>query len=327
MEQKIDFVVTWVDGSDEAWLKERSKYHMSEGTDVRNMRYRDWDNLQYWFRAVEQFAPWVNKIHFVTWGHVPSWLNLENPKLNIVKHSDFIPEEYLPVFNSVAIEVHLHRIQGLSENFVYFCDDFFLMQKCKTTDFFRAGLPTDTCYFEPVIANVNRDMWHWHLYNDYSIYFKYIEKKQILKNILKYCNVRYKKSFFTNALNICIRNFFIHSLHVPVSLKKETFKYLWENEHEILQHTAKSRFRSMDNNSLEMMRGYQLITGKFKPIHKKLIVVNTSDILFTKSVIEQKNYKYICLNDDTCDDEFEQSKREINHSFEHVFPFKSSFEK
>ena len=193
----IDFVIIWVDGNDPKCRAVKNQYdpNPEAGEDDQEVRYRDWDNLQYWFRAVEQFAPWVNKIHFVTWGHVPSWLNLENPKLNIVKHSDFIPEEYLPVFNSVAIEVHLHRIQGLSENFVYFCDDFFLMQKCKTTDFFRAGLPTDTCYFEPVIANVNRDMWHWHLYNDYSIYFKYIEKKQILKNILKYCNIRYKKVF------------------------------------------------------------------------------------------------------------------------------------
>ena len=35
----IDFVVTWVDGNDP------------------NVRFRDWDNMQYWFRAVEKFAP------------------------------------------------------------------------------------------------------------------------------------------------------------------------------------------------------------------------------------------------------------------------------
>lgn len=40
--------------------------------DIREERYRDWDNLQYWFRGVEKFAPWVRKIHFVTWGHLRS---------------------------------------------------------------------------------------------------------------------------------------------------------------------------------------------------------------------------------------------------------------
>ena len=60
-----------------------------KNADNRNVRFRDWDNMQYWFRAVEKFAPWVNKIHFVTYGHLPKWLNINNPKLNIAKHSDF----------------------------------------------------------------------------------------------------------------------------------------------------------------------------------------------------------------------------------------------
>ena len=36
--------------------------------DDRKERYRDWDLLRYWFRGVERFAPWVRRIHFVTWG-------------------------------------------------------------------------------------------------------------------------------------------------------------------------------------------------------------------------------------------------------------------
>lgn len=27
-----------------------------------DVRYRDWEFMKYWFRAVEQNAPWVNKI-------------------------------------------------------------------------------------------------------------------------------------------------------------------------------------------------------------------------------------------------------------------------
>ncbi len=32
MENKIDFVILWVDGSDEAWLDERRKYSGDENT-------------------------------------------------------------------------------------------------------------------------------------------------------------------------------------------------------------------------------------------------------------------------------------------------------
>ncbi len=56
MENKIDFVILWVDGSDEAWLDERRKYSGDENTGSKS-RYRDWNNLQYWFRGVEKLCP------------------------------------------------------------------------------------------------------------------------------------------------------------------------------------------------------------------------------------------------------------------------------
>ena len=103
--QNIDFVITWVDGNDPEWQREKKARlgHMGipASVDDRKERYRDWDNLQYWFRGVEKYAPWVRKIHFVTWGHLPKWLNTEHPKLNIVRHEDFIPEKFRPTFNQI----------------------------------------------------------------------------------------------------------------------------------------------------------------------------------------------------------------------------------
>lgn len=142
---EMDFVIAWVDGNDPAWQKEKRKTeHVPEVTaeaDDRNERYRDWDNLQYWFRGVEQFAPWVRKIHFVTWGHFPKWLNTEHPKLHIVKHEDFIPSEFLPTFNSHTIEWNFHRILGLSERFVYFNDDMFLLNQIHPENFSSGKSP------------------------------------------------------------------------------------------------------------------------------------------------------------------------------------------
>ena len=67
----IDFVLFWVDPANEQWQKEKAEYRAKAFGDQKQeanlaIRYRDWDNLQYWFRGVEKYAPWVRKIFFVT---------------------------------------------------------------------------------------------------------------------------------------------------------------------------------------------------------------------------------------------------------------------
>src|SRR5690554_53344 len=136
----MDFVLIWVDGSDPNWQAQKNLYSGKPAGDSP-ARFRDWDILKYWFRGVEKFAPWVNKIFFVTWGHVPEFLNLEHPKLVIVRHEDYIPKEYLPTFSANVIETNLHRIEGLSDKFVYFNDDVFITKKVTKEDFFKNGLP------------------------------------------------------------------------------------------------------------------------------------------------------------------------------------------
>ena len=144
MRSAIDFVITWVDDTDPVWLADRERYCGIPAVSG-NCRFRDWGLLRFWFRGVEKFAPWVNKVHFVTYGHLPEWLNTDHPKINIVKHTDYIPEEYLPTFNSHTIELNLHRIPGLAEQFVYFNDDTFLLKSVLPEDFFENGLPKEMC--------------------------------------------------------------------------------------------------------------------------------------------------------------------------------------
>ena len=42
---KIDFVLPWVDGSDEAWIRQRNEYLNTRDGDLSNSRFRDWDNM------------------------------------------------------------------------------------------------------------------------------------------------------------------------------------------------------------------------------------------------------------------------------------------
>jgi hypothetical protein len=133
----IDFIIPWVDSSDPGWRKEFNEYKRIKEHDADKSNFRNWDNFHYWFRGVEKFAPWVNKIHFVTWGHLPKWLNPEHPKLNIINHEDYIPSEYLPTFSPQTIELNFHRIKKLSNEYVYFNDDTFLIDHVKKDDFFK----------------------------------------------------------------------------------------------------------------------------------------------------------------------------------------------
>jgi hypothetical protein len=138
----MDFIIPWVDSNDPKWRKELEK-HRKESGSAHEARFRDWENLKYWFRGVEKFAPWVDKIHFVTWGHLPEWLNTGHPKLNIVKHEDYIPQKYLPTFNSRTIDLNFHRIKDLNEEYVYFNDDMCLINRIEKECFFKNGKPCD----------------------------------------------------------------------------------------------------------------------------------------------------------------------------------------
>lgn len=139
----IDFVVTWLDSTDEEWQRQYAYYKKQCTGRQEAARFRNMDIFQYWFRAVEQYAPWVHKVFLVTNGTFPKWINKEHPKLVLVKHSDYIPKEFLPTFNSHTIELFIHKIPGLSEQFVYFNDDCFLNSPVLPETFFRNGLPCD----------------------------------------------------------------------------------------------------------------------------------------------------------------------------------------
>jgi hypothetical protein len=59
-----------------------------------------------------------------------------DPKISIITHEEILNTKYLPTFNSHSIESSLHHIQGLSNNFLYFNDDFILTAPCHKSDFF-----------------------------------------------------------------------------------------------------------------------------------------------------------------------------------------------
>jgi len=154
-QEKIDIVVLWVDGSDPEFIREKQKV-IGEMDSVDpyidgDMRYRDYGTFNNWFRMIENHAPWVNKVFLITNGQKPKWLNLTHPKLRWVTHKEFMPQEYLPSFNASAIEMNLHRIEDLSENYLYFNDDTYMIRDCKPSDFYKNGLPKLFAVYDAIV--------------------------------------------------------------------------------------------------------------------------------------------------------------------------------
>lgn len=327
MNKAIDFVICWVDGNDREWQKEKNKYDTMTQSDSRIIRYRDWDNLQYWFRGVEMFTPWVNKIHFITWGHIPSWLNIQHPKLNIVKHEDYIPHDYLPTFSARPIEINLHRIKGLSEQFVYFNDDMFILKSLKPKDFFINGLPRDTAVFDIAIKD---DGFHASaVYNSILLINKHFSKQQSIKNNkFKWYNLCYGKHLIRTLLLSPWKYFTgFYTPHLPNSFLKSTFQEVWNKETLILEQTSANKFRNNLDVTQYLFKFWQLASGQFVPRGNfgKAYSLG-SEFELARDAIEKQSYKMICLNDSDLIDDFNTRKDSLITTFNKILPSKSAFE-
>ncbi|XP_038170948.1 N-acetylglucosamine-1-phosphotransferase subunits alpha/beta [Arvicola amphibius] len=105
--------------------------------DVSASRFEDNEELRYSLRSIERHAPWVRNVFIVTNGQIPSWLNLDNPRVTIVTHQDIFRNlSHLPTFSSPAIESHIHRIEGLSQKFIYLNDDVMFGKDVWPDDFY-----------------------------------------------------------------------------------------------------------------------------------------------------------------------------------------------
>lgn len=329
----IDVVIPWVDGNDINWKKERNKYRYDETSSVHHFDYQDWGLLKYWFRGIEKYAPWVRNVFFITWGHVPEWLNINHPKLKIINHEDFIPEKYLPTFSSHTIELNFFRIKELSEHFVYFNDDMYLINQTKPEDFFKNGLPKDCAIQNPITPLNNNCISHLQL-TTIAVINQNFKKNEIIKNnIFKWFNFRYRELILLNMLFAPWNRFpGLLEQHVASSLLKSTYKSVWKKEYNLMDKTCSHKFRDfkVDVNQW-ILKEWQIASGNFEPrdinFGKLLSIYDVSSALKAKFAITNSNRKVLCINDHVNENNIDEIKTIVKNGFEIKFPNKSSYEK
>tara|TARA_B000000477_G_scaffold37340_1_gene31915 strand:- start:330 stop:1271 length:942 start_codon:yes stop_codon:yes gene_type:complete len=138
--EKIDAVITWVDGSEPNYQR-KLKEHLSNNDTIKR-QYLQANEINLCVASIVKYAPFIRKIFIVTDKQSPNLDSVKHivskEKIEIVDHEEIFRDniEFLPTFNIRSIDALLFRIKDLSEKFIYFNDDMFLVKKTNPEDWF-----------------------------------------------------------------------------------------------------------------------------------------------------------------------------------------------
>lgn len=230
--EPIDIVYTWVSDSDPQWLANKSLYS-GRSDSHSDTRFVDYEQLRYSLRSVASYAKFIRNIYIVTDNQIPYWLDTDHEKIKIINHSDiFEDKSALPVFNSVAIESWIHKIDGLSDNFIYANDDYFFGSPVTKSHFIHSN-GVAKLFLEPIP-------------NAFGEVFEDNEPTNQL-------------SLFTAECFYKVYNRWpsFWPLHAPMVKNIKTIEGMKEKFHELMTKTSRSRFRETGTISpLYLMSSY-----------------------------------------------------------------------
>lgn len=154
-ENKIDFVIAYVNPNDPDWLKIAEEKGVFDDTasGKKEIRYQDDGTIELAVDSIRKFCPWAGDIYlllFDSLGQLPESLK---DKVKVIWHSEFIPEQYRPCFNSSCIEIFMPFLPRVSETFIYMNDDMIITRPLSKSLFIRNGLPRHDCRVIPAVNN------------------------------------------------------------------------------------------------------------------------------------------------------------------------------
>lgn len=294
----VDIVITYVNCFDKDW---QNSYEKTVGKKYQNVRYRDWGTLVYLFRGIATNMPFVRNVFLIVSNksQVPTWVNQKTVK--IVEHKDFIPEEFLPTFNSCCIELFLHRIEGLSERYIYFNDDCFPIKKTTEEDFYKGG--------KAVLGFMKR----------------HSAKTMFAQQCLNSYKLAKEKSENTEN-DACL---YITQQHTCTPFLKSVSEECFGKIEEVIPETI-SKTREEKNINQYVFSLYGLFTGKYvnsKMSFKYTSLENNTMWNICKE-IRNPGSKILCFNDTNKlnASSFKNYRNVLKEVFNNRFPIKSKYE-
>ncbi len=282
------------------WFTEYKKYVSGPvGWSNNATRFRDWETLRYQLRSIERYMPWIRNIYIVmsiSESQIPEWLNTENERVHIVWDWEIVPREYLPIFNSNVIDLYIPRIEGLSERYLYACDDYIVMRGQNPEDYFSEN-------------SIRLQIGHYK-FVDWAYSRTIINSGQLI------CpEYTYKKDGYYHGL-------YCNHAIVP-HFKSENLLIMKKYQREI--EGSLSRFRESKNLTWLIYPLSLMMKGL---LQEGGIVVNYNALTDENSIrnLNFKDCDVIVLNDEYQDNYF-TGKRLLMSRLEEVLPGKSKFEK
>lgn len=313
--EPVDVVYTWVDGDDIHWQRRKAEALGTidaaslNSTATNVSRYTSRDELRYSLRSLEMYANWVRNIYIVTDDQVPAWLDTSNPRIKVVSHREiFADPSLLPVFNSHAIESQLHRIEGLSNHFLYMNDDVLFGQQVQPADFFLSDriskyFPSKACLdVDPPSA---RDL----------------PVLSAAKNA---------RRLIAEEFGVTITNKFKHT---PMALQRDVLAEMERRFPQLFAEVAASRFRHPGDFSIPsgLYHYYAFAQGRAVPgsISYGYQDISRPDLpIFLTRLAGRHPYRVFCLNDtDSTPEQIAATAGMIARTMRKCYPFRSAFER
>lgn len=287
----MDVVISWVDGNEQAHRLKMQEYldTVSQKSDdiAGPTRFGSVGEIYYCVASIFRFAPFVRKVFIITDNQNPGldrFIALNFPEstiqIEIVDHTTVFRgfENYLPVFNSRAIETCTYRIPGLSENYVYLNDDFFLLRPVTYNDWFQN---------EHIIA-----YGHWR-----SVFLdRLLWLIKPMKNGHK--PIGFKDGMLRAAKVLAENKRYFHLEHMPHPIKKSVLSAYFEQNPHIFEANIGHKFRNARQFNTQALH-YLLMFREKRAIQKPSKHV----FLYMKPVRRGPNYLKRKLN------EFEKNKQ------------------
>lgn len=286
----IDFVVPMVFHQDPEWQRsfERIGSWFDRGDPKHFVRYRSWGNEELQIRAIKRCMPWVRTIYIILAqeSQKQEWMDKEG--VRVVYHRDFIPEKYLPLFNSQSIEMFLKDIPGLSERFIYANDDMFPLEPLSENDFFRDGLPC--LNFKEVDFPSEPNIYH--------------------------LGCRNGLNFVGGEFGIKYTDRWVKSCHGLTPMLRKTWEHLWERGEEEIRRSV-SAFREPKNFNQYICPLWHFFTSRYYPHTPRTAYVSTLNPLgeVLEAILSEET-QVVCINDNEAVTDYVEFANTVNEALE-----------
>lgn len=299
VEPSIDLLITYVNSGDQSWVREYIKKTKTHNPNA--VRFRSWGTLKYLLRGVDKYMPFIRKVVLIvaSESQVPAWINPD--KVRIVYHRDFIPQKFLPTFNSCTIESFFWNIPDLADRVIYVNDDMFPLNPMHEIDFFTGDVP--------------------------HIRFKDPEKYNN-RNVFV-SQSRSGLNMITNALNLpkYPENKVLLPYHISQAITRRGLNAIKEKCDAALESTV-TYIRTATNVNQYIYAYYQYFTDDYINLTVNYKYFDITDARFADitDAILHKDYQMICLNDSDKLKDYNRTRYLLCNCFEKKFPSPSKYE-